>query len=87
MGRFERRVGDTRVIVYDDGTIIEERSYPYPRIIRTTVQESLNELWGKLMEEALEQMKRTGKSYAIVTCPCCQRKMRISVEDLEGVDK
>ncbi len=59
---------------------IELPYWPYVKYI--TYAEAIAILRNELLEEAIKQMRETGKPYAIVKCPCCGRRIKITIEEV-----
>jgi len=55
----------------------------FPFIKYVPYRQLLNEVRGTFLEQALKQMKETGRKHAEVKCPCCGRIIRISIEEVE----
>ncbi|RLE38243.1 hypothetical protein DRJ17_04560 [Candidatus Woesearchaeota archaeon] len=55
----------------------------FPFIKYVPYKQLLNEVRGTFLEQALKQIKETGRKYAEVKCPCCGRIIRISIEEVE----
>jgi len=55
--------------------------FPYEKYVEE--DELVNKLRGQMMSEAINKMKETGKNSVTVICPCCLRRIRISIDDID----
>lgn len=58
--------------------------FPFEKYIEE--KELINELRGRMLTEAIREMKRTREKCVVVKCPCCGRLIKISLEEVDRSD-